>query len=176
MKLSELMAGITPVPEYEGPVSADDYVLAIGLEGTETKPDDYLVAQEGITEHSGALSAVTNDVTYIRSGPQNVKTGTTRTINLTGDRYAGDAFQDALLAHKIKYGTGKTVIKPYVYFCMLTGKGEQGRAAIIVTSDVGGAAGSKATFACDVKAIGTPDEFDYNPATQSAAPAKAVKG
>ena len=105
MKLSELMAGITPVPEYEGPVSADDYVLAIGLEGTETKPDDYLVAQEGITEHSGALSAVTNDVTYIRSGPQNVKTGTTRTINLTGDRYAGDAFQDALLAHKIKYGT-----------------------------------------------------------------------
>ena len=45
-----------------------------------------------------------------------------------------------------------------------------------VTTDVGGAAGSKATFACDVKAIGTPDEFDYNPATQSAAPAKAVKG
>ena len=42
--------------------------------------------------------------------------------------------------------------------------------------NVGGAAGSKATFACDVKAIGTPDEFDYNPATQSAAPAKAVKG
>ena len=87
MKLSELMADITPVPEYEGPVSADDYVLAIGLEGTETKPDDYLVAQEGITEHSGALSAVTNDVTYIRSGPQNVKTGTTRTISqVTGTR------------------------------------------------------------------------------------------
>ena len=42
-----------------------------------------------------------------------------------------------------------------------TGKGEKGSAAIIVTSDVGGAAGSKATFACDVKAIGTPDEFDY---------------
>ena len=81
MKLSELMAGITPAPEYEGPVSADDYVLAIGLSGSETGPGDYLVAQEGITEHSGALSAVTNDVTYIRSGPQNVKTGTTRTIN-----------------------------------------------------------------------------------------------
>ena len=57
-----------------------------------------------------------------------------------------------------------------------TGKGEKGSAAIIVTSDVGGAAGSKATFACDVKAIGTPDEFDYTPATQSAEPAKAVKG
>ena len=33
-----------------------------------------------------------------------------------------------------------------------------------------------ATFACDVKGIGTPAEFDYNPATQSAEPAKAVKG
>ena len=63
-----------------------------------------------------------------------------------------------------------------IYFSLRTGKGEKGSAAIIVTSDVGGAAGSKATFACDVKAIGTPDEFDYNPATQSAAPAKAVKG
>ena len=38
MKLSELMAGITPAPEYEGPVSADDYVLAIGLSGSETGP------------------------------------------------------------------------------------------------------------------------------------------
>lgn len=162
MKLSELMAGITPVPEYEGPVSADDYVLAIGLEGTETGPDDYLVAQEGITEHSGALSAVTNDVTYIRSGPQNVKTGTTRTINLTGDRYAGDAFQDALLAHKIKYGTGKTVIKPYVYFCMLTGKGEQGLISIVIDEDPSGAAGSNAGIKATLTAKGTPAEYTYS--------------
>ena len=88
----------------------------------------------------------------------------------------GDDFQDFVLSHKIVYGTGSDIIVPYIYFSLRTGKGEQGRAAIIVTSDVGGAAGSKATFACDVKAIGTPDEFDYNPATQSAAPAKAVKG
>lgn len=72
--------------------------------------------------------------------------------------------------------TGSDIVVPYIYFSLRTGKGEKGNAAIIVTSDVGGAAGSKATFACDVKAIGTPDEFDYNPATQSAEPAKAVKG
>ena len=162
MKLSELMAGITPAPEYEGPVSADDYVLAIGLSGSETSPGDYLVAQEGITEHSGALSAVTNDVTYIRSGPQNVKTGTTRTINLTGDRYAGDAFQDALLAHKIKYGTGKTVIKPYVYFCMLTGKGEQGLISIVIDEDPSGAAGSNAGIKATLTAKGTPTEYTYS--------------
>ena len=88
----------------------------------------------------------------------------------------GDTFQDFVLSHKIVYGTGSDIIVPYIYFSLRTGKGEKGRAAIIVTSDVGGAAGSKATFACDVKAIGTPDEFDYSPATQSAEPAKAVKG
>lgn len=65
---------------------------------------------------------------------------------------------------------------PYIYFSLRTGKGEKGTCTLIVTSDVGGSAGSPATFACDVKGIGIPDEFDYNPATQSAEPAKAVKG
>ena len=99
-----------------------------------------------------------------------------RTFALNGNRCVGDAAQDFLLSHKVKFGSGQSVIFPYVYFSVKTGKGEKGRAAIIVTSDVGGAAGSKATFACDVKAIGIPDEFDYNPAPQSAEPAKAVKG
>lgn len=30
-----------------------------------------------------------------------------------------------------------------------------------------GHAGSKATFACDVKAVGVPDEFDYTTATSA---------
>ena len=33
---------------------------------------------------------------------------------------AADEFQEALLDHSIKYGTGQKVIKPYVYFCILT--------------------------------------------------------
>lgn len=45
-----------------------------------------------------------------------------------------------------------------------TGKGEMGAAAFIVTSDVGGSAGAIATFACDVKGIGTPAKFDYSTA------------
>ena len=111
-----------------------------------------------------------------RSGNVTEKTGTQRTLTVNGDRCVGDAFQDFVLSHKIVYGTGSDIIVPYIYFSLRTGKGEKGSAAIIVTSDVGGAAGSKATFACDVKAIGTPDEFNYTPATQSAEPAKAVKG
>ena len=91
-----------------------------------------------------------------------VQPGTTRTINLTGDRYAGDAFQDALLAHKIKYGTGKTVIKPYVYFCMLTGKGEQGLISIVIDEDPSGAAGSNAGIKATLTAKGTPTEYTYS--------------
>ena len=53
------------------------------------------------------------------------------------------------------------MIVPYIYFSLRTGKGEKGTASLIVTSDVGGAAGNAATFACDVKGIGTPDEFTF---------------
>lgn len=34
------------------------------------------------------------------------------------------------------YGFGQSVILPYVYFSLRTGKGEKGEAAFIVTSDV----------------------------------------
>lgn len=140
------------------------------------KESQWIVCADHVKEHSGSLNATTEDAQYIRTGNVTEKTGTQRTLTVNGDRCVGDAFQDFVLSHKIVYGTGSDIIVPYIYFSLRTGKGEKGRAAIIVTSDVGGAAGSKATFACDVKAIGTPDEFDYNPATQSAAPAKAVKG
>ena len=85
------------------------------------------------------------------------KSGLTPSASYTGIETANDF----VLSHKIVYGTGSDVIVPYIYFSLRTGKGEKGSAAIIVTSDVGGAAGSKATFACDVKAIGTPDEFTF---------------
>ena len=105
---------------------------------------------------------------YIRTGNVTEKTGTQRTLTVVnGDRCVGDDFQDFVLSHKIVYGTGSDIIVPYIYFSLRTGRGEKGNASIIVTTDVGGAAGSKATFACDVKAIGTPVEFDHNPATQS---------
>ena len=122
-----------------------------------------LLQVEGLVteQHSGSLNATTEDAQYIRTGNVTEKTGTQRTLAVNGDRCVGDAFQDFVLSHKIVYGTGSDIIVPYIYFSLRTGKGEKGSAAIIVTSDVGGAAGSKATFACDVKAIGTPDEFTF---------------
>ena len=162
MKLSELMAEVELQPDFEGVVTADDYVLAIGLAGSETGPGDYLVAQEGVSEHSGAMSAQTAENTYIRSGTQNTKTGTTRTINVTGDRYVGDPFQGALLAHALKFGTGQAVIKPYVYFNIITGKGEQGLVSIVIDEDPSGAAGSNAGFKATLTAKGTPKEYTYS--------------
>ena len=177
MTVSEAItkSGITPSASYTGIETTNDFVLAFQIESTQTKESQWIVCADHVKEHSGSLNATTEDSQYIRTGNVTDKTGTQRTLAVNGDRCVGDAFQDFVLSHKIVYGTGSDVIVPYIYFSLRTGKGEKGSAAIIVTSDVGGAAGSKATFACDVKAIGTPDEFDYNPATQSAEPAKAVK-
>lgn len=169
-------SGITPSASYTGIETANDFVLAFQTDKSkQSKEADWIVCADHVKEHSGSLNATTEDSQYIRTGNVTDKTGTQRTLAVNGDRCVGDAFQDFVLSHKIVYGTGSDVIVPYIYFSLRTGKGEKGSAAIIVTSDVGGAAGSKATFACDVKAIGTPDEFDYNPATQSTEPAKAVK-
>lgn len=178
MTVSEAItkSGITPSASYTGIETANDFVLAFQIDSTQTKENQWVVCADHVKEHSGSLNATTEDSQYIRTGNVTEKTGTQRTLAVNGDRCVGDAFQDFVLSHKIVYGTGSDVIVPYIYFSLRTGKGEKGSAAIIVTSDVGGAAGSKATFACDVKAIGTPDEFDYSPANQSAEPAKAVKG
>lgn len=178
MTVSEAISksGITPSASYTGIEAANDFVLAFQTDKSkQSKVSDWIVCADHVKEHSGALNASTNSDTFIRTGPTDTKSATQRTLSVNGNRCVGDAFQDFLLSHKIKYGTGSDVIVPYIYFSLRTGKGEKGEASVIVTSDVGGAAGSKATFACDVKATGIPDEFDYTTATQSAAPAKSVK-
>ncbi|NLL92510.1 MAG: hypothetical protein GX222_08915 [Ruminococcaceae bacterium] len=168
MKLSELMQGKTPSASFEGFSTADDMVLAIDFTGTLSSPsdyDDYIVAQVGITEQSGSLSAQTQDSQYLRTGSVSIKTGTSRSFNITGDRYTGDSFQDAILAHAIKYGTGQEVIKSYVYFNMLTGKGEKGKVSIAVADDLSGAAGDNAGFSVTLSSTVKPEEYTYTPPT-----------
>lgn len=162
MKLSELMKDVTPKPDFEGVVTAGDMVLAVDFTGEGATPGDYIVADGGITEQSGSLEATTAESTYLRGGTTSSKTGTKRTFTVAGDRVAADAFQDALLAHAIKYGTGQSVIKPYVYFNMLTGKGEKGKLSIAVEDDQGGEAGGNATWSATLTAVGTPTEYTYS--------------
>ena len=156
MTVSETLAalktqkGIEPKASYTGTEDTDDFIFAVQTDSSsQTKESAWIVCADHVKEHSGALN-----------------------------RCVGDDFQDFALSHKIKYGTGSDVIVPYIYFSIRTGKGESGSASLIVNSDVGGAANASATFAMDVKAVGTPVEFDYikaNPQsnTDTAKPVKA---
>ena len=160
-------AGITPNPEYTGVETADDMVLGVQTEadGQET-PDKYTVVQQHVTEHSGAINASSSDTAYIRTGTVTTKTGAQRQITINGERFAGDPFQDFALSHKIKYGSGQSVVVDYVWFSSRTGKGEKGRAALIVNSDASGAAGNNAGFSANLNAIGTPEEYTYTDSEQ----------
>ena len=125
MKLSELMADVTPNPGYAGIANTDDFVLAVDIAAESTgKKADYVVVQTGITAVDAQLNPETEDKTYLRTGTSTTKTSTQRTFNVTGDRMEGDDFQDFALSHAIKFGKGQAIVKPYVYFSMLTGKGE----------------------------------------------------
>lgn len=167
MTVSETLAaikarkGIEPSADYTGPERADDFIFAFQTNAAkQAKITDWIVCQERVKEHSGALNATTEDVDYIRARATE-KGEVQRAFTLNGNRCVGDAAQDFLLSHAVKFGSGSSVIFPYVYFSVKTGKGEKGEAAFIVTADASGAAGSAAGFACDVKGIGTPAEFDY---------------
>ena len=164
MKLSELMQGRTPDDAFEGYVTNDDFVLAVDCSaaGNAADPNEYAVVQLGVAGLDSQMNPVTQDKQYIRAGQSTTKTGTQRSFAVSGDRYVGDDFQDFALSHKVKYGTGNTVIRGYVYFCVLNGKGEQGKASIIVNSDGAGDAGENAEIDIEIKKAGAqPTEYTY---------------
>lgn len=137
MKLSELMKGYTPSESYEGWVTNDDYVFAIDTapnNSTATKEGDYVVVEMGIAGLDAQLNPITQDKTYIRAGQNTMKTGTQRAFSATGDRYVGDEAQDYCLSHKTKYGTGNSVVTNYLYFNVLTGKGERDSVPLLSTA------------------------------------------
>lgn len=167
MKLSELMSGVTVNPDFTGFVTNDDMVLAVDCGETAaadfTAASDFAVVQMGIAGLDSSMNPITQDKTYIRAGQSTMKTGNQRAFSVTGDRYVGDEFQDFCLAPGIKYGTGQTVIRKYVYFNILTGIGEQGDVVIIVNSDGSGEAGNSAEIDIELKKSGAlPVEYTYS--------------
>ena len=164
MTLKELMQGRAPDTAFEGYVTNDDFVLAVDCseEGNGTDPTAYAVVQIGVTGLDSQMTPGTQEKQYIRAGQSTTKTGTQRSFAVSGDRYVGDTFQDFALSHKVKYGTGSTVIRDYVYFCVLNGKGEKGKASIIVNSDGAGDAGESAEIDIEIKKAGDqPAEYTY---------------
>lgn len=161
MKLDELMRGYTPDENYTGFVTNDDYVLAINT-GKATKEGEYEVVELGVSGLDSQMNPITQDKTYIRAGQSTMKTGTQRSFKVSGDRYVGDAAQDYMLAHGMKYGTGNAVVTDYVYFCLLNGIGEKGKASIIVNSDGSGNAGESSAVDIELKKSGSiPEEYKY---------------
>lgn len=165
MKLSELMTDVTPNATYEGWVTNDDFVFAIDTNPSaevKTSEKDYAVVQIGIQGLDAQMNPITQDKTYIRAGQSTMKTGTQRSFSMSGDRYVGDDAQDYIFGHAIKYGAGQKVITNYVYFNMLTGKGEKGQVSIIVNSDGGGNAGESSAVDVEFRKVGaTPEEYTY---------------
>lgn len=166
MKLSELMTGVTPNPQFTGWVTNDDMVFAIDINpdaSVATAPKDYAVVQMGIAGLDSNMNPTTSEKTYIRAGQSTQKTGTQRTFSVTGDRYVGDEAQDYCLSNDVKYGTGNKVVTNYVYFNILTGKGEKGTASIIVNSDGSGNAGESASIDIEFRKVGAmPTEYTYS--------------
>jgi len=164
MKLSELMQGKAPNPAFAGQTTADDMVLAVNLDPANAPGNfaGYVVAQVQINEHSGSLEAQTVETEYVRAGQVKTKTGTTRNITVNGDRYVGDEFQDLMLSHDIKFGTGNAVRKDYVYFSILSGVGESGVATVVVEEDAAGAAGENLSFSATLTSTETPVEYAYS--------------
>lgn len=137
MLLSTLMADKTPSASYEGFATADDMVLAIDTSLTQTATvGNYAVVQMGTKSVTASLNPETKQSAYIRAGKSTTKTGNQRTIAFECDRYLGDEFQD--YADSVKYATGQDAIVNYVYFNILTGKGEKGTATLTLSTDGSG--------------------------------------
>lgn len=166
MTLSELMTstGITPDPSYSGEVMADDMILALDCsENGKADVGDYAVVCEHITGAAASLNPTSKDATYLRVGTSTSKSGNQRSFSVGGNRYVGDEFQDFALSHEIMYGTGSKVVRPYVYFNILTGKGEKGLVSIIVNSENGAEADNNASIDIELKKSGkNPTEYTYS--------------
>lgn len=163
MTVSELMKDYTPNPNFSGITTADDWVLAVGINLDEgATENDYTVVQEGIIGVDRQMNPVTKDAQYIRTGQSTTKTGTQVAFSISGERSMGDPFQDYCFGLDIAFGTGQKVIAPYVYFCLLNGKGEKGKISIIVNSDGGGNAGENSAISIDLRSVGVkPTEYTY---------------
>ncbi len=163
MKLKDFMQKATPDPNFNGFITNNDIVLAIdSSDNQDDDPNNYIVVGTGIQGVDYSLNAETQDTGYLYVGKSTTKTATQFTAKVTGDRYVGDEAQDYILSHKIAFGTGAAVVKKFVAFCFLTGKGYQGKVSIIVNSTGAGSYNENAKIDIDFKATGVNvSEYEY---------------
>ena len=54
------------------------------------------------------------------------------------------------------------MVRDYVYFCVLTGKGEKGKVLILVNNDGAAESGAIGDIDVELQVIGVPDEYTYS--------------
>ena len=161
MKVSELMANHPLNESFAGITTPNDWVLAIKTDDSQSTEKDYIVVQAGVTSHAAAINGETTDSQYVRTGKMTSRTSAQRQFTLTGDRMIADPAQEFLLSKKMAFGTGQSVVVPYVYFNIFTGKGEKGNVTVNVTEDGGGEVGANTTFAIDMIGTAIPADYKY---------------
>lgn len=163
MYLKTLFDGVETSSEFEGFVTADNMVLAVDISAEQNADiDDYAVAQAGLKSTSGSLNPEKKTNAYIRAGKSTTKTGNQRTVSFEADRYVGDPFQDFALSHDMKYAIGQKAVVNYVYFNMLTGKGEKGQGTLLIDTDASGNAEENLSISGSIEKTGSaPVEFNY---------------
>lgn len=163
MKLSEVMKKITPSTDYSGEVTGDDFILALDCtdSGNAASPDVYDVATVHVSNYGAELSPETDSSQFYYEGYTAMKKSTSRKFKPVGKRLMGDAFQDFVCSHAIKFGKGNKVLRDYVYFCALTGKGEKGKVLILVNNDGAAESGAVGDIDIELQVVGVPEEYTY---------------
>lgn len=167
MTVSEFMSKIEIKSDFAGLTLADDFVLAINLNGhvESSDPGTYTVVEAGLKSADGQLNPEEKTNSYIRKGKSTTKTGVQRSFSLDMDRYIGDAAQDFFDSYDVKYGTGQKCVVDYVFFNMLTGKGEKGMMSVIVNTDCSGGSEENSGLSVDLKSTGVkPEAYTYSKA------------
>ena len=131
-------------------------------EGNAESPEAYDIASVHTDNYNAGIDSETDDKNYYYEGKISKKTSSQRTFQVTGDRIIGDAFQDFVCSHAVKFGKGSAVLRGYVYFCVLTGKGEKGLATIVVNNDGNGESGASGEIDVEIKSQGEPEEYTYS--------------
>lgn len=163
MKLSTYMAAVAASVVATGERTGRQMVLGIDCSADgNADVGEYAVVANHVENHGASLNGKTADKSYIGEGDSTLKVSTQRQFDITGQLLRGDDFHDFINSHKIKYGTGATVQRPYVYFDPGTGEGEKGVVTIVVNKDGSAAAGDPADIDVRLSSVGVPEEYEYS--------------
>lgn len=169
MKLSDYMSAVAASVSATGERTGRQMILALDCseQGNATIAN-YAVVANHVENHGASLNNKTADKSYIGEGDSTLKLSTQRVFDISGQLLRGDDFHDFINSFCVKFGSGSTVQRRYVYFDPGTNEGEKGMMTIIVNKD--GAAGASDPADIDVRlaSCGAVEEYTYSASAANA--------